>query len=62
MSDQDIHVMPVGDLREHICSPDCPCKPTAEVIGAVLKYSHNAWDGREYVEAVEEFLGISEEV
>lgn len=57
MSDDDIHVMPVDDLREHLFQ-DCPCKPRVEVVGANLIYVHNAWDNREAVEQVEEMLGI----
>ena len=57
MSDNDIHVMPVDDLREHVFK-DCPCNPRIEVVGANLIYVHNAWDHREAVEQVEEMLGI----
>ena len=57
MADNDIHVMPVGDLREHVFT-DCPCNPRIEVVGANLIYVHNAWDHREAVEQVEEMLGI----
>lgn len=55
----DIHVMPVGDLREHIMSADCPCKPDIEVVGADLIYIHHSWDGREYFEEIDEILGYN---
>ena len=54
---EDIHVMPVDDLKEHVFE-NCPCNPTVEVVGANLLYIHNSWDGREYIEAVEEILGM----
>lgn len=42
----NIHVMPVNDLREHVDSPDCWCKPTpAEDEPRVLV--HHSMDGRE---------------
>ena len=52
----DIHIIPNNDLHEHIDSSDCPCKPTIEIVGAVLIYTHNAYDHREIIEAVEEWL------
>ena len=60
MSADDIHVMPVDDLKEHLLE-NCPCKPRIEVVGANLIYIHNSWDGREFVEQVEEMLGIESE-
>jgi len=56
--DDDIHVMPVDDLREHTCTKNCPCNPRVEIVGAGLLYVHNAWDHREAVEQVEAMLGI----
>ena len=51
MSNDDIHVYPVNDLRDHITdAPGCPCEPRIEVEGATLIYVHNAWDYREIVE------------
>jgi hypothetical protein len=57
---RDIHVMPVDDLREHVFE-NCPCNPRIEVVGATLIYIHNSWDGREYVEQVEDLLGLTSE-
>jgi len=56
MSADDVHVMPVDDSKEHICSPKCPCNPSVEVEGANLVYIHNSWDGREYFEEIDEIL------
>lgn len=42
------HVMPIDDLREHIDSIDCWCKPTIKENGSVVV--HNSLDGREYSE------------
>jgi len=61
MNNDDIHVIPVDDLKEHVCSANCQCKPRIEVEGANLIYIHNSWDGREYIEEVEEMLGTNKE-
>ena len=51
ISDSDVHVYPVGDLKKHnLLGTDCPCEPTIEVVGANLIIVHNAWDHREYFE------------
>jgi hypothetical protein len=60
MNENDIHVMPVDDLKEHVFE-NCPCNPRIEVEGGNLIYVHNSWDGREYIEQVEEMLGIADE-
>ena len=52
----DVDVMPVNDLREHIPGEHCPCKPTVEIVGANLVIIHNSWDGRELIEQIEEWL------
>lgn len=51
MSDA-IHVMPVNDLREHLCSKDCWCSPTEDE-GV---YVHHSLDGRELVEIGERLV------
>lgn len=51
MANDDVHVYPLNDLREHITDgPGCPCEPCVRVVGANLIYVHNAWDHREIVE------------
>lgn len=52
----DIHVIPLNDLHEHIMSVSCPCNPTVEVVGAALIIIHNSWDRREFVEQIEQWL------
>ena len=52
----DVDVMPVNDLREHIPGTHCPCKPTIEIVGANLVIIHNSWDGRELIEQIEDWL------
>lgn len=49
MNAADLHVMPVGDLREHRDSIDCWCRPTRddEEPRVVI---HNAMDQRETYE------------
>ena len=42
---QKVHVYPLGDLRLHIISKDCWCRPTWCDEGEV--YLHNAMDRRE---------------
>lgn len=52
----DVHVLPVNDLREHVTGRACWCRPSlvdetdegAVVEGAVVV--HHALDGREYHE------------
>jgi hypothetical protein len=51
MADNDSHIYPINDLREHITvGVDCPCKPEVEVVGASLLIIHNSFDHREIVE------------
>lgn len=54
---KDVHVLPIGDLREHEESRDCWCepvlKPVVDEMGNRYKQvvvSHNSMDGRELVE------------
>jgi hypothetical protein len=57
MADNDIHVYPVKDLREHVTvGVDCPCEPIVKVVGAVLVIVHNAFDHREIVEQAIDIL------
>jgi hypothetical protein len=44
------HVLPIGDMWEHECSPDCWCVPVedTEVEGMWI---HNAADGRQDYES-----------
>lgn len=55
----DIHVMPVDDLKEHLFE-NCPCEPRVEVEGANLIYIHHSWDGRELFEQIDEILKSNE--
>lgn len=57
MSDNDIHVMPINDLRKHVFE-NCPCHPKIEVVGASLIYIHNSWDHREAIEQIEEMFAV----
>lgn len=60
MSANDIHVLPMHDLREHKMSADCECKPTVEVVGAVLLYTHHSYDHREFFEELEAWFNSEE--
>lgn len=44
-----VHVMPLGDLREHEESEQCWCKPQPDVDEPAVLI-HNALDGRESYE------------
>ena len=49
MSEQEIiHVLPLNDLRPHIESPHCPCRPRIEGEGCLIV--HHAYDGRDRCE------------
>lgn len=47
-----LHVIPVGDLREHEASVDCWCHPTPDEEEPSV-YIHHSMDGRERVETGE---------
>lgn len=46
MSD-DLHVTPVGDLREHHTSPSCWCRPTQDADEPTV-WIHHSMDRREH--------------
>lgn len=41
------HIVPVGDIKEHVNSPYCWCEPVIDPCSDGLLYIHNALDGRE---------------
>lgn len=43
---EEMHVVPLDDLREHVLTPDCWCRPRDDD-GVVI---HNSLDGRELLE------------
>jgi hypothetical protein len=47
-----LHVVPMGDLREHECSCTCWCRPTEDEETPGLWF-HHALDGREKYETGE---------
>jgi hypothetical protein len=51
----DWHVIPVGDLKEHISAKDCHCQPYQSPDQPKL-WIHNSFDGRELLEFNEEEL------
>jgi len=56
----DVHVMPVNDLKEHEESRFCACRPVLEkpVEGGGTVVIHNSYDGREITErAVDQAFG-----
>lgn len=52
MAEDNIHVLPINDFREHVESADCWCKPD-EDDGVV---THHSLDGREKYETGERKL------
>lgn len=48
----NLHVIPIDDLREHISSADCWCKPAQDQSIDNI-YIHNSMDGREQYETGE---------
>ena len=49
MSDGNIHCMPVGDLREHVESRDCWCRPNVDEEFPMVVV-HQSMDRREEYE------------
>jgi hypothetical protein len=47
---EDIHVLPVGDLREHQEQRYCWCRPRVDRTERCCVVVHNAADGRELIE------------
>jgi len=52
----DINVLPVGDIKSHIEDATCSCNPRVEIVGANLLIVHRAWDNRELFEEITRFL------
>jgi len=50
-------VVPLNDLRRHISSPDCPCIPEFQEDGGFMMLIHNAFDGRELNEPMNQEQG-----
>lgn len=50
------HVTPVNDIQEHAESVMCECCPKVEMEGEHLIVVHNAFDGRELIETMNENL------
>lgn len=44
-TDDEVHVVPIGDTREHVCSKDCWCEPEEDDEEPDI-WLHNAADGR----------------
>ena len=46
---EDLHVVPINDLKPHLDSSTCPCKPRLFIEFGKI-WIHNSWDGREITE------------
>ena len=46
-----IHIIPIGDLKEHTEQSTCECMPSAEVVNGETIIIHYSYDGREYSES-----------
>ena len=51
----DIHVIPINDLREHDATQECWCKPIEDSECDAV-WIHNSMDGREKFETGERLL------
>lgn len=51
-----VHTLPAGDLFPHIDSVACPCGPLISEGSTGRAVLHNAWDGREESEAIDDAL------
>ena len=47
---ETIHVVPLNDLKEHIDSVACRCRPSVEMVKRSRVVIHNSFDGREFFE------------
>lgn len=52
-SETDSHVYPTNDLRDHVFSPKCWCKPVLDEEEGGRLWVHNAMDQREKYENLE---------
>jgi len=50
MKIQIFNILPVGDLKKHIETGDCGCKPDIEILEDRVLIKHNSFGGREVVE------------
>jgi hypothetical protein len=47
------NILPINDIKEHTNDSACECKPVIQIMqNGDLLCIHNAWDGREYKEAL----------
>lgn len=52
-----IHVIPYHDYEMHDEKGNqCPCKPTVQMIGIKTIIVHNSFDGREFIEKVQQTI------
>jgi hypothetical protein len=47
---EDVHVLPLGDVKAHRETRACWCAPRTEPVGKCAVVVHNSMDGRELVE------------
>ena len=45
-----INILPINDIKEHIESSICECKPRVEFENGEMIIIHNSYDGREFME------------
>lgn len=54
LDNDEVHVAPLDDIREHILSENCECDPEVkEQEDGGIVVVHSAWDFREVAEALE---------
>lgn len=51
------NILPTNDLKEHIESKHCECKPTVRIVNKTTIIIHNSYDGREKIEQeIDEYI------
>ena len=55
MEQENVHIMPINDLKLHVAQLNCPCQPYRDPETANL-IIHVAYDGREFAEEQERDL------
>jgi hypothetical protein len=55
-----INIFPVNDLKPHVLSKYCLCRPAIEYINKCLLITHYAYDGRDRLEYYKEQTKLNE--
>lgn len=51
VGEEEIHIVPQGDLVEHVMNDECICDPATQYLeGGGKMHTHSSFDGRELKE------------